>query len=543
MSTLLETPVLPGLTLVEEGTQTTLAETRTLQAITEGVMGPQGIQGPPGSLDGTTALPQDVNGPLIFKVGQAFGQDVRRYGSLGTDAAINTATINAALTNHAQWQELIIPVPAGADLPINAPLVLGECIGKRIRTLGVRNPLTVSGGRILQMGNAMPIFHWNNVNFGRAMEFEMGLAYNTQQSDPASVGFQITPITNGVPHDVRANLSVEKAYDGFKCVMTGAGGGPWNFDITARIWNSWHTGLEFVAVGSVPSKFNLFISNTGSGLVPTGPALKLWNSQSVISWLDVEGWADMVGDLLGGSCTIDKLHIEHHIFNASSYPRIFKVLTCHLRLHGGSVVMEQTTPGTIATGYATVVYIEGGATKLGKLYADDIDINFPTALTGNVVFLDGGSGIEECFVGHGVKNYGTKLIDIPVTPVGGYGLTYSGYNPPTKYRYPFPTPWVVPTLAAGWTTVVNYQPPRYRKWGDVIEIEGVVQNTSGGSLPGATPVFTLPVGFRPALNQTDVGWTSIGTTPVVLTTGTVSSPSAIANNGFLPIKTRFSVLA
>jgi len=57
------------------------------------------------------------------------------------------------------------------------------------------------------------------------------------------------------------------------------------------------------------------------------------------------------------------------------------------------------------------------------------------------------------------------------------------------------TPWVTPALGAGWGAIGSVQAPRYRKVGDVVEVEGAVSNTTGGAL--GTTIFTLPAGFRP----------------------------------------------
>jgi len=58
-----------------------------------------------------------------------------------------------------------------------------------------------------------------------------------------------------------------------------------------------------------------------------------------------------------------------------------------------------------------------------------------------------------------------------------------------------PTAWVLPTFANGWSNFGGiYQVARYRKVGDVVQVEGLVK---GGTFNVA--MFTLPVGFRPPL--------------------------------------------
>lgn len=64
-------------------------------------------------------------------------------------------------------------------------------------------------------------------------------------------------------------------------------------------------------------------------------------------------------------------------------------------------------------------------------------------------------------------------------------------------NYVLRTAWTAPTFQNGWVNFsAAYQGARYRKVGDVVEIEGLIMS---GTL--AAPMFTLPAGFRPPLNM------------------------------------------
>lgn len=492
-------------------------------------VGPKGDKGDKGD-PGDITPSQNV----VWTVGQAFGQDVRRYGSLGTDASVNTATLNAASAAHAQWHELLIPISPGQDLPINGTWELPEISGKKIRTLGTRNSTASPslGGRIVQMANGIPIVHLKNVQFTRALEIELGLAYNTQQTTSDAIGFKITPIANGVPHDIKANLSIEKAYDGFKFVPSSGAYALWNLDLKARIWHSYHTSVDIVSIGAPSNTYDLFIANTNGGPTPTGPAVKLWNGEALFNRLDIEGWTNIALELFTTKTIVNNIHIEHHLFSGNN-PKIIYNVSSPLHLVGGSIAMHQTTPGSIAAGYATIVYLESAKSKL---WADDIDLIFPSALSGNVVFLDGASGVEDSYVGKGVINVGTKTVDVPVAPIGGYSF----YDAPTKYRPPYVTSqWITATIQSGWSAIAGYQPPRYRKVGDKIEVEGAVQNTSGAD--NATPAIILPVGYRTNLAQLFPGYGVSYASPVVLNSGAIQPPSPVPASGVFIVACSYSV--
>tara|TARA_Y100000004_G_C8669449_1_gene308633 strand:+ start:40 stop:513 length:474 start_codon:yes stop_codon:yes gene_type:complete len=68
-------------------------------------------------------------------------------------------------------------------------------------------------------------------------------------------------------------------------------------------------------------------------------------------------------------------------------------------------------------------------------------------------------------------------------------LTFSGSNTVT----PTDSGWITPTLNSGFTSYNSpYGPIKYRKIGNIVNIQGITNQASGGSI-----VFTLPVGFRP----------------------------------------------
>ena len=68
-------------------------------------------------------------------------------------------------------------------------------------------------------------------------------------------------------------------------------------------------------------------------------------------------------------------------------------------------------------------------------------------------------------------------------------LTFSGSNTVT----PTDSGWITPTLNSGFTNyAVPYGPVKYRKIGNIVNIQGITNQASANST-----VFTLPVGYRP----------------------------------------------
>jgi hypothetical protein len=56
-----------------------------------------------------------------------------------------------------------------------------------------------------------------------------------------------------------------------------------------------------------------------------------------------------------------------------------------------------------------------------------------------------------------------------------------------------PTAWTTPTFINGWVQYASYQLVRYRKVGDIVQLQGLI---NGGSKTAAA-MFVLPTGFRP----------------------------------------------
>lgn len=68
-------------------------------------------------------------------------------------------------------------------------------------------------------------------------------------------------------------------------------------------------------------------------------------------------------------------------------------------------------------------------------------------------------------------------------------LTFTGSNTVT----PTDSGWIAPTLNSGFTGYSSpYGPIKYRKIGNIVNIQGITNEAVANSI-----VFTLPVGFRP----------------------------------------------
>jgi hypothetical protein len=71
---------------------------------------------------------------------------------------------------------------------------------------------------------------------------------------------------------------------------------------------------------------------------------------------------------------------------------------------------------------------------------------------------------------------------------GNGDVTFNGANTVT----PVDSGWITPTLNSGYTNYSSpYGPVKYRKIGNIVNIQGIISNAAVGV------VFTLPVGFRP----------------------------------------------
>lgn len=65
-----------------------------------------------------------------------------------------------------------------------------------------------------------------------------------------------------------------------------------------------------------------------------------------------------------------------------------------------------------------------------------------------------------------------------------------------------PTAWTAPTFQNGWTNYGSgFQTAAYRQVGDIVSLRGIVAKPSALSNNSSSMVCTLPVGFRPSLNE------------------------------------------
>lgn len=495
-------------------------------------IGKVGFQGPPGPPGDITA-----DQTVVWTVPQAWCTDAWGYGDLDGTASENTTSLQAALDAVDDWQELLIRTPAGQDIHINDTLHLGECSGKTIRVLGTPNGYgsPSAGGRIVMDTDAIPIFEVGPVTFARSLTIEMSLAYADPQTDPNAVGFLITADDAGVggqPHNWQIHIDVENSYDALK-FEPGAGSAPnfWGNDIQIRALDTYHTAVDIVSTGSPTNKFDIFASNQQSGIVPTGPAVNLYNLESEFSRLNIEDWADTAVYLFGGSANIGNLHIERHVLTGVDNSRICVSDEQLTTVRNAQILMHQTTPGT-SDGYAVCFYEnEGGGLKSGW-DLNTLITNFPVALAGRVALIDG-ADLSKTNVGSGWKDLGTREVELCIPSSDG------GHHDTTKY-YGWNSLWTEPGATAPWATVGGYQVPRYRRVGNRVQLEGaLVQNTSGGT--SIDPVYTLPAHMRPLENQ--LLW-SYGSAFIVTPAGVVrpDSGTPVAASGYIGLTGTFSVV-
>jgi hypothetical protein len=462
----------------------------------------------------------------------------KAFGAKGDNSTDDTTAIQAMATLLAASPSRVSEVewPPGI-YKISAPIDWGFTSGKIIQGAGANpydNP-ALSGTRIVQTADDVPIFSFGSGGlFPRAVRFaDMSLAYETQQTsaETAALGMQIVGSATGTPHDLNfENFTVEKAYDSIGCT-TASALGVWNlYGKNIRLLDQAHSALWFPNTAGSPMNRleNIFIANTSSGVVPTGPAVKHLTGGLTIDGLDIEGWNNAVVEFSSGwYYAINNLHIEWHTFSGAD-PYLFDVGEVGLRIREALIAAHPTTPGSF-TGNANLFRVWTD----GAIDVDNLIMHFPAALAGTVLFMDGPGLDGKSRVGANIRNTGAKAIPI----LDG---SFSIWGTENEIRQDNTTAWVTPSLGAGWTTIPGYQAPRYRRKGDIVEVEGLVQNTSGGAL--STDIFTLPAGFRPTAIHVNAGYSAVNTTPIVAATGAVSPPAAIPDDGFLPVQMIFSVL-
>jgi hypothetical protein len=70
------------------------------------------------------------------------------------------------------------------------------------------------------------------------------------------------------------------------------------------------------------------------------------------------------------------------------------------------------------------------------------------------------------------------------------------------------TPWIALPLSAGWTYFgVPFEQPAYRKVGDVVQLQGLLQ---GPATSGPSTIATLPAGYRPKRQHVLIAPCSVG---------------------------------
>lgn len=88
-----------------------------------------------------------------------------------------------------------------------------------------------------------------------------------------------------------------------------------------------------------------------------------------------------------------------------------------------------------------------------------------------------------------------------------------------------PSAWTAPTFQNSFTSWGSpYQAVQYRKVGDVVHLRGLVNATNGTA---GNPMFTLPAGFRPTMNE-DFSFVPNGATSPNIVTCSASGTVVLA---------------
>lgn len=122
---------------------------------------------------------------------------------------------------------------------------------------------------------------------------------------------------------------------------------------------------------------------------------------------------------------------------------------------------------------------------------------------------------------------------MPLTrPVAGDPVTVEDFGQPV-YDLVAPTEWVTMTLQNGWTAFGgSYQPPQYRRVGQMVQLAGAVKNSVAITSPGQSQIAVLPSGYRPVFNIITVcifgggdGWGGMGRLDINATGGLLLTAS------------------
>jgi hypothetical protein len=73
--------------------------------------------------------------------------------------------------------------------------------------------------------------------------------------------------------------------------------------------------------------------------------------------------------------------------------------------------------------------------------------------------------------------------------------------------------WTEPTPATNWGIPTGFQEINYKKQGDILFLDGLIERTGTGLTPTDVQLFTLPLGYRPAKETQFVGGMGGGATP------------------------------
>lgn len=288
--------------------------------------------------------------------GHRFGPraDIREWGvRFGTANGDQTANVQDALDDHAQYGTLFIPVDEtdGGIIRLEGMIDLPtEVYGKVIRGEGRDNT------RLVQYESNTPILRITGNHHSMALE-NFTLEYNTQQtsSDTAAVGLQLWGETlSNFYHSTLKNIRIHRAYDGLGVDGTsGSNVGFWANTVEGLwITSTAHSGVYMIppSIAGQPSNVfvNLEVNNTNSGgLVSTGPAVQFAAYETRIVGLAVEGWYNEAfwADS-GGQHTIIGMHVESHFFTGAN-PRLIRLSGDPLTLYDLSLAATNSGTGIL----------------------------------------------------------------------------------------------------------------------------------------------------------------------------------------------------
>lgn len=188
----------------------------------------------------------------------------------------------------------------------------------------------------------------------------------------------------------------------------------------------------------------------------------------------------------------------------------------------GATGEGSTVPAAPGSGLSRYDVIYALHTSRGEQGATD------TTVTVSVAVGTAASSPSVPSIPTGALELARNLMTSSATTTASAGNSISQTAPVARWVGLEDTDWQIPTMLNGWSSVSPDRSVRYRRLNGVVYLEGTC---SGGS---ATPIFTLPTGFRPRVNKRHLQQSGTSGTTSVAVVVDKDSGQVAASTGLVP---------